>query len=107
VAGSVDDKFEEVWRVAASQLPPDQLVVVREAMIFLDTALSGRQRVAYLLHHYMGLAIVDIADVMGCSENNVGTHITRAQTKIDKKYNLAPQNESHELPFRLQGGSKA
>lgn len=46
------------------------------------TKLSPSQRTAFVLRHYEGMALADIAPVLGCSVGSVKVHLFRALRKL-------------------------
>jgi len=67
---------------------PDEQLQAHEAMQQLEVAiraLSGRQREAFMLRTFEGLAVAGTAAAMGCSEGSVKTHYSRAVHSIRKQ----------------------
>jgi len=44
--------------------------------------LPGRQRTIFILRHYEGLSLKEIAEIMNCTEGTVKTHLFRATGKL-------------------------
>ncbi len=47
--------------------------------------LSGAQRAVFVMRHYEGLALADIAGVLGCSTGSVKVHLFRALRRLQKE----------------------
>lgn len=45
-------------------------------------ALPSRQQEAYLLRQWQGMSVKETADIMGCSEGSVKTHLSRAMQSL-------------------------
>jgi RNA polymerase sigma-70 factor (ECF subfamily) len=58
-------------------------------------ALSARQRTVFVLRHYEGMALTEIADAMGCTVGSVKVHLFRAAKKLQKQ--LEDLHEAHGL----------
>jgi len=54
---------------------------LREALV----ALSERQRTVFVLRHYEGLALADVADEIGCTVGSVKVHLFRALKKLQRE----------------------
>jgi RNA polymerase sigma-70 factor (ECF subfamily) len=54
---------------------------VRQAVL----VLSEKQRVVFLLRHYEGLQLADIAQELGCTVGSVKVHLFRALKKLQKE----------------------
>jgi RNA polymerase sigma-70 factor, ECF subfamily len=63
-----------------SDLLPD------EALWALVRDLPDQQRRAVALHYVGDLSVVDVADVMECSEGTVKTHLSRARANLAQRY---------------------
>jgi RNA polymerase sigma factor (sigma-70 family) len=46
--------------------------------------LSPRQRASFVLHHVQGIAVRDVADLIGTTESSVKTHLRRAVSHLRK-----------------------
>ena len=44
--------------------------------------LPGRQRTVFILRHYQGLSLKEIAEIMKCTEGTIKTHLFRATGKL-------------------------
>lgn len=102
---SFPSEMAEVWEVAAGNLPPERHAQVEEALRFIDR-LPERQRQTYLLRHYLGLKLAEIATVLGCAEKTVTSQLRKAQAKVDKKFGEKKRPVPDAVPARLRG-SKA
>lgn len=101
-AGSAG-QLEEVWQVASPYLPAEWQAQVNEAMKFIDS-LPDKQRHAYLLRHYFGLKLREIAAALDCAEKTVTSHLRKAQDKVDKHFQEKERPAISEIPARLRGG---
>jgi RNA polymerase sigma-70 factor (ECF subfamily) len=98
LAGSFTER-EELWQMAAPHLPPEEHAELKEALRFIGR-LPEQQRRAYLLRHYLGLKLGEIAEVLGCGDKTVSSHLRKAQAKVDKKFGRI---EPLVLPAALRG----
>lgn len=101
LAGSFTE-CDELWQVAAPHLLPEEHAELKEALRFIGR-LPEQQRRAYLLRHYLGLKLGEIAEVLGCQERTVSSHLGKAQAKVDKKFGRIEQLVSSDLPVVLRG----
>jgi RNA polymerase sigma-70 factor (ECF subfamily) len=79
---SSDGLFVEIDDPAAG--PRDQLAN-RELGHLLSAAIESlpmKQRAAFLLHHVHGLPLREVAQVMGCREGTVKSHVFRATEQL-------------------------
>jgi RNA polymerase sigma-70 factor (ECF subfamily) len=53
-------------------------VLIRTAV---DT-LPEKQKAVFLLRHYQGFSLKEIAEIMGCTEGTIKTHLFRATGKL-------------------------
>jgi RNA polymerase sigma-70 factor (ECF subfamily) len=53
-------------------------VLIRKAV----DRLPERQKVVFVLRHYEGLMLKEIAEIMNCTEGTVKTHLFRATGKL-------------------------
>lgn len=65
--------------------------IIRSAV---DT-LSGRQREVFLLHHYGGMQVKDVAAILDIAEGTAKIHLFRAVAKLRDL--LRPLKERHDL----------
>lgn len=80
--GSID----EIAQIAP-ETPPGQRTHLEEAMQQEAierslSLLSPQQRQAFVLHHCEGMPIAEIAEVMGCREGTVKSHLFRAVRRL-------------------------
>jgi RNA polymerase sigma factor (sigma-70 family) len=68
----------------SGQVSPEQALEVSVAMD-AQRSLSARQREAYLLKHYFGFDVEDIANHLRRSPSTVRVHLHRAQQAITRK----------------------
>ncbi len=75
--------------VAAAKGPgsdtPERQVESQEAMTALESAikeLPARQQQVFLLRTIEGMDVAETAEVMGCSQGSVKTHLSRATAKL-------------------------
>lgn len=75
----VDIEGAEDRRTAADD--PEQQLAQRQAITELEAALSdlpARQREAVMLRVWQGFNVAETANIMGCGEGSVKTHLSRA-----------------------------
>jgi RNA polymerase sigma-70 factor, ECF subfamily len=72
----------------ADQVTPEQayeeIDAARAALVALDS-LSDRQRKVYLLKHYFGFDMKEIAEELECAESTARVQLSRAQQSINRK----------------------
>ncbi|MGH3923392.1 MAG: RNA polymerase sigma factor [Pseudonocardiaceae bacterium] len=91
--------LEQLYSASArGGLSPEEPPGLLAAVEFLNT-LSLNQRVAYFLRHFSGFDRKDIAEILGCSQITVGTHLRRAQARADKRFR--PAADGHALEAKL------
>jgi RNA polymerase sigma-70 factor (ECF subfamily) len=66
-----------------------------EALWALVRDLPDQQRRAVALHYIGDLSVVDVADVMECSEGTVKTHLSRARARLAERYPTEPGDSDH------------
>lgn len=82
--------------VDGGQTPEDQMLN-RELAVKISRAvgtLPDRQKSVFLLRHYHGKKLQEIAQILGCSEGTVKNSLFRATRKMQqqlKKYKLHPE----------------
>ncbi|MEM9183755.1 MAG: RNA polymerase sigma factor [Pseudomonadota bacterium] len=67
---------------------PDRALAGQQGAEALERALAAlpdRQRQAFLLRSWQGMSVAETADVMGCSEGSVKTHLSRATSALRQK----------------------
>lgn len=58
---------------------------IKERLVAAMPRLSDRQRAVFVLRHYEGKSIEEIADVLGLEEGSVKSHLFRALEKMRKE----------------------
>jgi len=86
---SLDDDDEQIDMPVATSLRsnPERMAREREIGRYIRNALtqlSPKQRDVFILYHYEGLQIKDIAKVLGISEGTVKVHHHRAMKKLNE-----------------------
>lgn len=79
-----DGEQDRLSRVAGDVLSPDRLADIREVARLVDaelTQLPEDQRLTFLLYHYSGLSLPEVADVM---ESNLSTTKSRLRLVREK-----------------------
>ena len=74
--------------VEPTSLDTDRQVRALEIAARIRTALvvlSEKQRAVFVLRHYEGLPLADVADEMGCTVGSVKVHLFRALKKLQKE----------------------
>ncbi|MFL6144889.1 MAG: RNA polymerase sigma factor [Labedaea sp.] len=79
---SLDDGLADY--LTSSQIAPEDAYEVSTALAALR-CLSGQQRESYLLKHYFGFEMTDIAAHLGCKASTARVHLNRAQETIKRK----------------------
>lgn len=98
---SVDDEESKLPDLRAEDLASDPEKVTEENEIrriinkAIEENLSGRQRDAFILYHYGGLQVKEVAEVLGVAEGTVKMHLFRAMTKLRKA--LKPLRDKGEI----------
>ena len=77
--------YQSVHQFVSALLSPEQAYEVSTALDALNS-LSQRQREIYLLRHYFGFDIEDIADHLGRGPSTVRVHLHRAQETVRRKF---------------------
>ncbi|HXA59541.1 MAG TPA: SigE family RNA polymerase sigma factor [Streptosporangiaceae bacterium] len=83
-------------RLGAAMAPltdPSQSYDDRDAVWTRIAALPRRQRAVLALRFYEGLSTAEIAEVLGCSEGTVRSHVSRAlaELRLDLRTEAAPR----------------
>lgn len=79
-----DEEQDRLARVAGDILPPDRLADIREVARWVEAELQTlpeEQRLTFLLYHYSGLSLPEVADVM---ESNLSTTKSRLRLVREK-----------------------
>jgi len=84
--------LDKIWPEPASRdVSPETRILAAQAWARLDRALaklSPRQRMIFDLRFRQHKDLKEIADLLGCSESNVKTHVMRLLAKLRRR--LAP-----------------
>ncbi len=62
----------------------------------LVRALPEQQRWAVVLHYVEDRTVMDIAEILGCSDGTVKTHLSRARTTLARQLHAPRTETSHE-----------
>lgn len=73
-----------IHHLVSSGLPPDRAYELVSTAVDVLGNLSPRQREIYLLRHYFGLDVADIAHHLRCAASTVRVHLHRAQETITR-----------------------
>lgn len=79
------EPLDDAFTIDDSNGHPDDLARTRDLVQALRQMIRGltpRQRSALLLKKYEGLPYADVADILGCSEENARAHVYQAMKKI-------------------------
>ena len=90
-AGPGDDLDVVDMAVDTAAVDPTRLVDSDSAGQALERALCAlpdRQRQAFLLRTWQGMSVAETAQVMGCSEGSVKTHLSRALGSLRDKLEM-------------------
>jgi RNA polymerase sigma-70 factor (ECF subfamily) len=49
-------------------------------------ALSRRQRDAVILHYYLGFDLAETANLLGCAEGTIHSHLNRARKALERSF---------------------
>ncbi len=86
--GSPDEEGESWERTVKGQATdPEAVALNRELGQALEVAvgqLSEKQRAVFVLRHYEGYQLKDIAKILRCSEGTVKNHLFRATQKMQR-----------------------
>lgn len=81
-----EDDFDPIAVATAQRsLEPEHQVETGQTMSALEAAveaLSARQQQAFLLRTVEGLDVAETAEIMGCSQGSVKTHLSRAVHRL-------------------------
>lgn len=84
-AGGEDDAMA---RIVAEVLPPEERANYRELVEIIDAALEEipeDQRLTFTLHHYAGLPLAEVADVMETTLSTSKSRLRLAREKLSDK----------------------
>lgn len=85
-ASSTDD--DALARLVGEVVPPDVHADTREMVEIVDRLLEripDDQRLTFVLHHYAGLSLPEVADVMDCSLPTCKSRLRLAREKLQEK----------------------
>jgi RNA polymerase sigma-70 factor (ECF subfamily) len=88
VLGKKEDEDDALARLAGEVLPPDQKAYQRELFQLVDQLLDEvpeEQRLTFTLHHYSGLTLSEVADVMESSLPTTKSRLRLTREKLQKK----------------------
>lgn len=86
--GDADDDETEEAVTHAGNATPDTAASAYDAGILSGhfervlQSLPARQQEAYLLRQWQGMNVKETADIMGCSQGSVKTHLSRAMQDL-------------------------
>jgi RNA polymerase sigma-70 factor (ECF subfamily) len=86
IEGLAEDCFLELKDEKGKSAP--ELLELKELGIKMEKAISGlskSQKMAFTLHHINGLALGEVAEIMGKGLSTVKTHVHRATLELRKK----------------------
>ncbi len=79
------DSLKEVGELPADLPTPPRVAAdrqLRERVVAALQELSAPQRVAFVLRHFQGLKVAEVANVMGCAPGTVHSHLARAAKRL-------------------------
>lgn len=88
VKGKYDDDNDALSRLAGQVIPPDEIANHREISRIVDSLLEQipeDQRLTFVLHHYSGLTLSEVADVMETSLPTSKSRLRLAREKLREK----------------------
>ncbi len=88
VLGKKEDEDDALARLAGEVLPPDQKAHQRELFQLVDQLLDEvpeEQRLTFTLHHYSGLTLSEVAEVMETSLPTTKSRLRLTREKLQKK----------------------
>ena len=87
VLGKKEDEADALARLAGEVLPPDQKAYQRELFHLVDQLLDEvpeEQRLTFTLHHYSGLTLSEVAEVMETSLPTTKSRLRLTREKLQK-----------------------
>ena len=87
VLGKKEDEDDALARLAGEVLPPDQKAYQRELFQLVDQLLDEvpeEQRLTFTLHHYSGLTLSEVAEVMESSLPTTKSRLRLTREKLQK-----------------------
>ncbi len=88
VTGTEQDEEDGLARLTEEILSPDSHADVREMAAIVDEMLRHlpeEQRLTFLLHHYGGLTLVEVADAMEANVPTTKSRLRLAREKLQEK----------------------
>ncbi|MCH7685817.1 MAG: sigma-70 family RNA polymerase sigma factor [Planctomycetes bacterium] len=88
VLGKKEDEDDALARLAGEVLPPDQKAHQRELFQLVDQLLDEvpeEQRLTFTLHHYSGLTLSEVAEVMETSLPTTKSRLRLTREKLQQK----------------------
>ena len=88
VLGKKEDEDDALARLAGQVLPPDQKAHQRELFQLVDQLLDEvpeEQRLTFTLHHYSGLTLSEVAEVMETSLSTTKSRLRLTRGKLQQK----------------------
>ena len=83
-----DDAADAVTRLACAILPPDLQANHREFAAIVDGLLAelpAEQRMTFTLHHFQGLSLPEVADVLESSVATTKSRLRLAREKLQSR----------------------
>ena len=99
VTGQWNDEDDALARLAGEVLSPEEKAHARELAALVDElleAIPNEQRVTFVLHHYSGLSLSEVADATETSLPTAKSRLRLAREKLQellKKRGVADPNE--------------
>ena len=88
VTGKQEDEEDGLARLTEEILSPDSHADIREMAAIVDDLLRQlpeEQRLTFLLHHYGGLTLVEVADAMEANVPTTKSRLRLAREKLQEK----------------------
>ncbi|MFQ5769502.1 MAG: RNA polymerase sigma factor [bacterium] len=77
----------EHWKIKGEGMNPENSMLNKELSVEINTALnqlSGQQKTVFILRHYHGHKLKEIAEIMKCSEGTIKNYLFRATQKMQQ-----------------------